>query len=214
MTSDKEEQNICLDLDVLKLSKINNEEKSEKQLKSIENLPNSFGNKEEEAKFSQLRRVENKMESNISQILPRLYLSDDIIARNLDQLKQKRITHILNLTTNIPNKFEPEISYLKLTIFDFESQNIAQYFDEATHFIDEALKNEKNIVLVHCNAGISRSASFVIAYLIKKRIFKSYQDAYAHVKKCRPIISPNKGFEKQLLNLEVKMKRKQLCPIM
>lgn len=156
-----------------------------------------------------------KLEPKMDLIIPRLYLSDDIAARNIKLLTKYNITHILNLTTNIPNKFEPNIMYKKLVILDFESQNISQYFAEANEFIDNALaENDKNCVLVHCNAGISRSSSFVIAYLMHKKMFKSYKDALKFVRKKRPIVSPNKGFEKQLINLEVKLKKKNNCNIM
>ena len=151
--------------------------------------------------------------STLDRVIPRLYISDDIAARNKNILTQHKITHILNLTTNIPNKFEPEINYKKIVIFDFESQNIYEYFDESFEFIENAFKSDKNSVLIHCNAGISRSASFVIAYLIQKRIFKTYKEAYAYLKKCRPIISPNRGFERQLLHLEHKY-RKKMCNVM
>ena len=94
-----------------------------------------------------------KTNSTMDMIIPRLYLSDDIAARNKKLLDENKITHILNLTTNIPNKHDSHIIYKKLIILDFESQNIRQYFEEAFEFIDEALKNEKNAVCVHCNAG-------------------------------------------------------------
>ncbi len=156
-----------------------------------------------------------RYEPKMDQIIPRLFLSDDIAARNLNILNRYNITHILNLTTNIPNKFEPKIKYKKLVILDFENQNISQYFSEANEFIDLALgENEHNNVLVHCNAGISRSSSFVIAYLMHKKKFKSYKDALKFVRKSRPIVSPNKGFEKQLMNLESKIKMKNGCIIM
>ncbi|RNA19378.1 dual specificity phosphatase 19-like [Brachionus plicatilis] len=138
----------------------------------------------------------------MNKIIPGLYLGDDFVARKREILSEYKITHVLNLTINIPNKFEPEISYLKINILDSERQDIQKYFDDTFEFIDNALKNKKNSVLVHCNAGISRSASFVIAYLIKKGVFKSYQEAFEHVKKCRPIIAPNQGFVKQLQQLE------------
>lgn len=52
-------------------------------------------------------------------------------------------------------------------------------------------------MLVHCAAGVSRSASFVIAYLMKKRDML-YPDALRYVKERRKVISPNSGFKKQL----------------
>jgi hypothetical protein len=136
--------------------------KDNNQSKAYASLPSAY-DQSEVVRINQMSRLinasnnngsgsganpNNKMESNVAQILPRLWLGDDIIARNLTQLRDRKITHVLNLTTNIPNKFEPELTYLKLTIFDFESQNISQYFDEASEFISEALKNEKNSVLV------------------------------------------------------------------
>ena len=94
-----------------------------------------------------------KITSTMDMIVPRLYLSDDVAARNKKLLDENKITHILNLTTNIANKYDSYITYKKLIILDFESQNIRQYFEEAFEFIDNALKSEKNAVLVHCNAG-------------------------------------------------------------
>lgn len=109
-------------------------------------------NEYEETELNKTERIPN-MDVKIDKIISRLYLSNDSIAKNKYALDKYKITHILNLTTNIPNKFEPEITYLKMIILDFESQNISQYFNEAFEFIDNALKNENNSVLVHCNAG-------------------------------------------------------------
>ena len=58
------------------------------------------------------------------------------------------------------------------------------------------LKEGRNI-LIHCAAGVSRSASFTIAYLMKKNKMK-YEDAYALVKEKRKIIRPNSYFTQQL----------------
>ena len=57
----------------------------------------------------------------------------------------------------------------------------------------------KGGVLVHCYAGVSRSSSFVIGYVMRSR-YMNYDDAKALVKKQRPCIYPNDGFVRQLQN--------------
>ena len=48
---------------------------------------------------------------------------------------------------------------------DVESFNLSRYFERIFNFIENNIKNTN--VLVHCFAGISRSATAVIAYLMK-----------------------------------------------
>jgi len=85
---------------------------------------------------------------------------------------------------------------MQIIIEDFPRENIIKHLDAAHDFIDSAIKQGNNI-LVHCSAGVSRSASIVISYVMKvKKI--DYSDAYLLVKTARPIISPNMGFQMQL----------------
>jgi protein-tyrosine phosphatase len=81
-------------------------------------------------------------------------------------------------------KHDPSVLswYLYLPADDHESFNIAKYFDESFNFIDKFIK-ETN-VLVHCLAGVSRSVSLVIAYLMRKHDY-SYKKAYCLVKSRR-----------------------------
>ena len=66
-----------------------------------------------------------------------------------------------------------------------------KHFDIAGEFIKINL--EKTNVLVHCFAGVSRSASIIIAYLMKEKN-NTYKEAFSFVKAKRSIIDPNFGF--------------------
>jgi protein-tyrosine phosphatase len=48
-------------------------------------------------------------------------------------------------------------------------------------------------VFIHCYAGVSRSATFVV-YYIMKTMGLNVNDAMAYVKKRRSKIKPNSGF--------------------
>lgn len=50
-------------------------------------------------------------------------------------------------------------------------------------------------MLVHCYAGVSRSSSFVIAYLMMAKQLNMFQ-AMSLVKLKRPVIFPNPGFQR------------------
>ncbi len=69
-----------------------------------------------------------------------------------------------------------------------------------TIFLDEA-RAQKRGVLVHCLAGISRSVTVTVAYLMQT-LDKSLDDAYEIVKDRKPNISPNFNFMGQLLDFE------------
>ena len=53
-----------------------------------------------------------------------------------------------------------------LNIADSTTENIIQHFRQVKAFIDEGLSQGK--VLVHGNAGISRSAALVVSYVMEK----------------------------------------------
>lgn len=161
----------------------------------------SFGNKSAAIGFLRFHGL------GMSKILPRLYLSGEDVVKSRKTLKDNNITHILNLTTNVENVFEPDLVYKRIKIDDSALQDMTQCFEESFDFIEKALNgNENNAVLVHCNAGVSRSASVIIGYLMKTNFQNSYCDAYNFVLTCRPAISPNPGFVRQLKLLENRLK--------
>ncbi|EKE38967.1 hypothetical protein ENUP19_0083G0054 [Entamoeba nuttalli] len=143
----------------------------------------------------------------------KLYLGTVAVANDISILHKLNIKNIVNATGYLrggydntteqyPDAFPNEINYLHLHINDQENFQITNYFQSCFDFIDHAFsQNEK--VLVHCQAGISRSATLVIAYLIYHEKI-SLKDAYSKVYQVKKNIAPNKGFWKQLEDFEIK----------
>ncbi len=80
-------------------------------------------------------------------------------------------------------------------------QNLRQFFEEAFAFIDLA-RRDRSGVLIHCHAGVSRSPTIAVAYLMKRFFPMAMGDAYKFVKTRRSIISPNLNFMGQLWEFE------------
>jgi predicted protein tyrosine phosphatase len=211
----------------------------------------------------------------------RLYLGDATHAGNETIMHNLGITHILNVSNNIPNTFEDsktlQITYQKINIEDSCDVPIELSFNLAYDFIDSVISkkkapkmrffstrfdlvqnfsdarkksmtlvssaaqtndilldfnkmtvenvscevkdkmfdidsisqynmqnsNNQNRVLVHCAMGMSRSATMVIMYLMRKYQI-NYKLAFDIVKTRREIIDPNDGFMAKLKAYEGK----------
>jgi len=136
------------------------------------------------------------------EVLPYLFLGCAKNSSDLECLYKNGIKYILNVTPNVPNTFENDrtFRYMQIPISDHWSQNLSSFFPQAIAFIDEARKNKCG-VLVHCLAGISRSVTVTVAYLMSS-LSLSLNDAYDFVKRCKHNISPNFNFMGQLLDFE------------
>eukprot|EP01088_Endostelium_zonatum_P021296 TRINITY_DN8323_c0_g1_i1.p1 TRINITY_DN8323_c0_g1~~TRINITY_DN8323_c0_g1_i1.p1 ORF type:complete len:483 (+),score=104.38 TRINITY_DN8323_c0_g1_i1:113-1561(+) len=88
-------------------------------------------------------------------------------------------------------------------IEDDEKEDLFQYFERIYSFMygDWKGNNVKGSVLVYCHAGMSRSAAVVVGTLMRLKKW-NLRVALDYVKERRHIVKPNKGFMKQLMNLE------------
>lgn len=137
----------------------------------------------------------------MSEIITRfLYLGNQEDSENYELLKKKGITHIINATSHIKNSFPSKFTYLRIPILDSNGQNITSYFDATYKFIEDARKKGGR-VLVHCYAGISRSATIVTAYIMRKH-YSTSSSVLKILKMKRPIVNPNKDFREHLLKYE------------
>lgn len=138
-----------------------------------------------------------------SEILPsHLFLGSWHAARNLEELKTKKVKYIVNCTKEVENFYEgtSQFAYVRLGLDDSFFEDSTRAFEVAFQIIERARK-EKAAVLVHCQAGISRSATVVMAYLMEYKGM-SLRQAFFHIKDRRPQISPNASFMTQLCKYE------------
>lgn len=107
------------------------------------------------------------------------------------------VDHVLTVAAELSEMRLPDdVDHFVIPLHDTPDQNLIPYLPAALNYIHAALIAGETI-LVHCHAGVSRSASIVIAYLVRDVGF-TYPQAKAFVKNARPIIRPNIGFEQQL----------------
>lgn len=123
----------------------------------------------------------------------KLYLSCDMVPENREVLERYQIKSIvvaLSMEELIHYPYHPSpLTYCLVPIQDSRNEPIETYFEQCCQFIDDT----PGAVLVHCAAGVSRSATLVIAYLMKRKGMP-FLEAYSFVKERRPIIRPNEGF--------------------
>lgn len=134
-----------------------------------------------------------KMEDDISQITNTIYLGNIDAAFNKKKLKQIGIKKILTVMEAFGNHYSSnEFIHKSIDVEDNYQTNIIRYFKDCFLFIEG-----KDKILVHCAAGMSRSPTIVIAYIMWKNKL-SLNKAIKFVKEKRPLISPNDNFMNQL----------------
>tara|TARA_Y100000780_G_C13678539_1_gene415113 strand:+ start:621 stop:1208 length:588 start_codon:yes stop_codon:yes gene_type:complete len=149
------------------------------------------------------------IEYTADKIVDNIYVGDIASISNKEELLKNNITHIVSVINGGKEIFPEDFKYKIIHINDDYWVDIKSHFDDSIKFIEDALKESKNNnVMIHCQRGVSRSVSIMVAYLLKKRneknkikkeevkeiVFKTIQD----VKEKRKIAEPNEGFVKKL----------------
>ncbi|XP_017037669.1 dual specificity protein phosphatase Mpk3 [Drosophila kikkawai] len=135
-----------------------------------------------------------------------LFLGNASHSCDSNALQRYNIKYVLNVTPDLPNEFEKLgiIKYLQIPITDHYSQDLAMHFPDAIQFIEEA-RSANSAVLVHCLAGVSRSVTVTLAYLMHTRGL-SLNDAFMMVRDRKPDVSPNFHFMQQLQSFESQLR--------
>ena len=153
----------------------------------------------EEQKFSQMFNENmNVLRSNLG-TSPKLEMSG--LSRDAtmeDSAKCDRDVDMTDVNHTPPPLRDP--LYRKFS-WGHNQDNLIEYFPKAFEFIDRARQSRRGGVLVHCQMGVSRSASLVLAYVMREKGWRLNQ-AYDYVKERSWVISPNMSLVYQLAEYE------------
>mmetsp|Transcript_26099 Transcript_26099/g.47118 ORF Transcript_26099/g.47118 Transcript_26099/m.47118 type:complete len:222 (+) Transcript_26099:2-667(+) len=148
----------------------------------------------------------------LSEIIPgKLILTGWKGAYYREAVQAAGVTHV----ASIGSEFEGEtpladlgISYLCVIIDDEEEQasTMQDNLKRAVDFLDEGVGGGGK-ALVHCAAGISRSTTVVLAYMVAK-CDMTLLDAFRRTYAARPVVWPNTGFMKILIAWETSISKK------
>ncbi|KAK4683654.1 dual specificity phosphatase 12, partial [Tremellales sp. Uapishka_1] len=144
---------------------------------------------------------------HLQEIVPGLWVGDLVAAMDTEGLEQRGITNIVSLLRPAL-KFPPQFANYTLEIDDGPATDILSHLPACVSFIDSVLSPKPGNadpthsakpggVLVHCQAGMSRSATVTAAYLMTKYDLDPMQ-AVDMIKEKRPVVEPSDTFWHQL----------------
>lgn len=143
----------------------------------------------------------------ISTVMDGLYLANWRGADDKDRVKELGVTHMVAVGTEFVDDKMEGIVFWKKDIGDDEdaADEMAKSLREVAGFIHKSISGGGKS-LVHCAAGISRSSTCVLAYLVL-HASKTLRDAFGMVIEARRPVWPNDGFMRILIALEVEHRK-------
>ncbi|CAG9319753.1 unnamed protein product [Blepharisma stoltei] len=145
-------------------------------------------------------RIGRAFHTKIHQINDYLFIGsrsalDD--AQLLQSLNIKKVLQLLDF--EIPAD-DPSIEIHYIHLEDNPDSSIIEILPDCIKYIHDAVMSQTQI-LVHCNAGVSRSGAIVTAYIMASQLL-SFDKALEYVQEKRACVDPNEGFTAQLRNCD------------
>jgi len=140
-----------------------------------------------------------KDNNDINYIIDNIYLGNS--SHSEEELKTIGISYVFNITNNHYREYN-RIIELRYPTEDIYTQDIMETFPDIVKKI-KVINDEGLNIYIHCHAGISRSSSVVILYLMTYHNY-NYEDAFKFVRNKRICIQPNRSFIEQLKILDKK----------
>lgn len=127
--------------------------------------------------------------TDISKINDRIFIGGEFAAADLKVIHDNNISHIINMAIDGIAYDHTGIKIMNIHIWDGGlAPNGA--LESAANLLNDILKSESDNILVHCAAGISRSTTVVLSYLIL-HTGMSFYDALRFIEASRPCVAPH-----------------------
>ncbi|XP_061693365.1 dual specificity protein phosphatase 19-like isoform X2 [Syngnathoides biaculeatus] len=142
---------------------------------------------------------DQSLDLQVGVVRPFLLLASQDAAHDMDTLQRYQVSHVLNVAYGVADAFLDQLVYKTVRILDLPETDIASHVEECGSFIDRA-REQDGVVLVHCNAGVSRSAAIVTAYLMWREglpFDEAYRQFTTEIIRSRLTIGPCHGGERQ-----------------
>lgn len=157
-----------------------------------------------DAQLSQYNNDDEARFVSCSRIIPELYLGNLVASYHIPTLQAHAISAVVSVMEDRNPRWElpefraliPAEDHLFIPAGDTDTQDLLVHLSRICDFID-AQHNAGRTVLVHCIAGVSRSPTVVVAYLMKKW-HKELGKALKYVKGKRNEVWPSPNFMEQL----------------
>jgi len=140
----------------------------------------------------------NTISDTNTEVTSQLILGSLDDAMNEAELRAKKVTHIISLIGHMH-----PISGIKqkqCPMNDYGQTDLKWVMTKLREFVEES-QMQGNVLFVHCMSGQNRSATVMLAILMKYQGLTLYQ-AYKKVKNKRPIVQINERYGKQLMSME------------
>jgi len=141
--------------------------------------------------------------NQIAQLTPNLFLSS-ATALTPQALSKYNVSLIINVIKELPLLPVEGAKTLRISIEDRSSEDLFPYFESVSSLVREH-ERSGGLVVIHCVAGVSRSAVLCLAFLVK--YYCNLSEAWSYVKTIRPWVNPNTGFWTQLESWEQLVKK-------
>mmetsp|Transcript_19801 Transcript_19801/g.22029 ORF Transcript_19801/g.22029 Transcript_19801/m.22029 type:complete len:164 (-) Transcript_19801:126-617(-) len=131
-------------------------------------------------------------------VIDNLYICSFYVAASSSKISHLGITHVINVCEA---SYKTHLEIIHEPLSDFGESALIAKVPRLVDFIDNAIKNGGN-VLVHCMAGVNRSASVILCYLMSKKAMPLNEAFKLLSAKRKGGIQPHTKYFKQLMQYE------------